>query len=247
MIASPYGIATIDLAGVTADCFGPRKTQNFTNKLLLTLKGKRYIYYEARSGRRGSFEVHLGDWPLPREDKSRPVQVRQLDKYFDDIPEVRGMTTIEPVPESEVVAELHVPSQRSESSNFDFESVFSMLGKPSSVRGSDNDTDTHTDKDSDINRNNRTFNSRVPIERFVPSSYEEEQCLGIAQALGEKDMAFILGSMNKYGFLMIEQAWKYCKTTKQFPSARNKGAFFNKILQDFASNRTDYKGDSQTI
>jgi hypothetical protein len=244
MIANPYGIATVEFESIAADCFGRGKSANYANRVMLALKGKRYIHYEDRSGRRGSFEVHLGEWPLPRKDKSDHLNIKRLDKYFDDAPKVRGEVHADVTTQSEDTTELRSESQRSEASENDLNATISSLSEKLSVRGHDNDTDTYTEKESDINRSNRTFKNKMPIESFVPSSYEEEQCLVIAKELEEKDMAFILGSMKKYGFLLVEQAWKHCRTAKQFPEARNKGAFFNSILQQFAKG---YQGESQTI
>ncbi len=75
---NPYGITTTSLRDINEDLFENKFTISYINKIILSLRSKRYLYYEDRTGRRGSFDVHFGDWILP--DKN----IRSLDKYFNN-------------------------------------------------------------------------------------------------------------------------------------------------------------------
>src|SRR3989338_11270476 len=73
--ADPYGKVSTSLILIRDDVFDGA-TENYINTILLSLKSKEYLYYQSRQGRRGSFDVHFGDWLLP--DK----KIKYLDKYF---------------------------------------------------------------------------------------------------------------------------------------------------------------------
>lgn len=61
----PYGKAVLSLPSIQADAF-PRHSLNYLTKVLLSLKEKRFIYYEGRRGKRsGSFEIDVGEIRLP--------------------------------------------------------------------------------------------------------------------------------------------------------------------------------------
>src|SRR3989344_8387522 len=67
---NPYGIATIHLDALKDDVFGSESseksvTKNYVNKILLSLKSKRMLFYENRTGRVGSFEVRFPNFITP--------------------------------------------------------------------------------------------------------------------------------------------------------------------------------------
>ena len=62
---NPYGIAHVDMDNLAKESFNSSVDKSYINKLLLSLKSKRYVWYKERKGRRGSFELHMGDWILP--------------------------------------------------------------------------------------------------------------------------------------------------------------------------------------
>lgn len=99
----PYGIVRMGLPELQE--FYPAKvSENWVNKVLLSLKAKRYIYYERRAGRRGSFEVHMGDFILPSG------QIRTLDKFFNPV-SVRSVESPPMIAESEPASETETPNQ----------------------------------------------------------------------------------------------------------------------------------------
>lgn len=100
--ANPYGITTASLSGIAEDMFGNEKKKNNANKILLSLKNKRFIYYETRRGSRGSFDIHFGDFILPTG------LIRTLDKYFQS-EEVR--TSPDPEGKKRLESEQNLPDR----------------------------------------------------------------------------------------------------------------------------------------
>jgi len=131
---NPYGVATTSLADIRADIFRNEIGTNYCNKILLSLKRKRYIYYKRRAGSRGSFEVELGDWIL----KGKPIKT--LDKFFEDTA-VRDLST-------EVVRAKPEESQSNDIDSQSFENEYTKLRSGlmdkidnPQVRGAYNDND----------------------------------------------------------------------------------------------------------
>src|SRR3989344_9289468 len=79
MQGNPYGIAPVSHEGLAADL---RINKNNATKLMLALKGKKYIHYDARPGRRGSFEVHLDEWPTPHKNSEGKMVIKRLENYI---------------------------------------------------------------------------------------------------------------------------------------------------------------------
>ncbi len=165
--ANPFGIAPITLESIAEDCFPRGVTLNYVNRILLSLKRKRYIYYEPRSGCRGSFEVHMDEWPLPREDKTRPVQIRRLDKLFEGNTEVRDEKRDEVANESEADVVLASQSQRFGELKKGVKSLSSKLSMDNVFRGSDTDTDTEKEKEFNTKRKNSNEDRDLTFEAVV--------------------------------------------------------------------------------
>jgi len=222
--ANPYGIAIVSLSDIKNDIFDGRVSENYVNKLLISLKSKRYIYYKKRAGRRGSFEVHFGDWILP--DK----KIKQLDYLFNP-KEVRTKdTTLTP--------NLSEPSQNEEGVSQSFNdlkiqasSIAFEKSINKKVRASYNDTDTHNENDTNRMQSFSLKNGDIKPEYFKPESHEQERCRSIARALGEESMKYILGIMHKVGFHIIERAWGIYEEERLGKSIENKGAYFNSIIK----------------
>lgn len=224
LTANPYGKSVTSLSNLSDDLFGSGKTENYMNKLLLSLKSKRFIYYKKRSGRRGTFEVLLADFLTPTK------AITNLDKYFEK-DGVRGLGTGIGASESEVEQSLESPSQRLETINDDIWSTVSALSLNHKARGFNNDTDN--DKNKEKNRREVVSFKReknIKTEEFKPNSFEEQLCLRVALDLGEKKMNFILSILDRYGSPVIEKSWKTYELEVTH-SIDNKPAFFNTIVQ----------------
>ena len=130
---NPYGIATISLKDIHEDIFNNKFTISYVNKLLLSLRSKRYLHYDDRTGRRGSFEVHFGDWILPNGN------IRDIDSRFSKRLLVASSRLEEPI-ESEVSEDLSSGSQSFKEKRDNISKMLKGLSTES-VRGSNNDND----------------------------------------------------------------------------------------------------------
>lgn len=200
---NPYGIAYMSLETVAEDVFGSSKKKNYVNKIMLSLKSKRYIFYEQRSGRRGSFEVHFGEWIVPGKNEAGKPIIKSLDHLFADAA-VRRPRLVLNNPHSEEYAEDALQFQSFESQTEQEDTNDSSQESDDDFRSPDNDKDNETD--TETKRTSAYGRHSFSLNEFVPKSYEEELCLAFARELGEEDMGFILGSLKKHGIRTIEVA-----------------------------------------
>jgi hypothetical protein len=146
--ANPYGIARVSLGNITDDVFGGEVTKSWANKIVLSLKSKRYIWFESRNGRRGSFEVHLDNFLLSKG------KIRNLDKYF--IPDsVRGDDMNIILSESDFDAVFGDSSQSSEEVIDTRLQGFKPLYDNVPVRASNNKKDNKKEKKNESLEKNR--------------------------------------------------------------------------------------------
>lgn len=213
---NPYGITITSLSNINEDLFRGKKSDNYINKLLLNLKNKRFLYYKKRSGRRGSFEVHFGDWIFP--DKSK----KTLDKYFNN-ENSKGKSITKEEAKVDTSQSLSAESQNLDTIK-DLKQKLSSDFSINKFRGSYNDNE----KDN-YNDNNRS--KEIRIQSFIPKTLEEEICQGIALKLEEKSINFVLSVKNKYGIDFLKEVWEiYEEEIQGIKNIKNKGAFFNNIV-----------------
>ncbi|MGB2580624.1 MAG: hypothetical protein WBC83_02920 [Minisyncoccia bacterium] len=222
--ANPYGISVTSLSSLSDDLFRAQKSENYMNKVLLSLKKKRFIYYKKRAGCRGSFEVRLGDFLLPTKG------VTSLDKFFE-AENGRDVDVPEGSLKSELVQSFDAPSQNLNTIKSDIKALVSSFSIDGNGRGSNNDTDTNKN-----NNKNRTAvvsfkKEDIYTKSFKPTSFEEQECLNIGITLGEKKMNYILSIYHRYGFHIIEEAVGIYND-RITTTIDNKPAFFNSIVQD---------------
>jgi len=225
---NPYGVAAISLEDIRNDLYKSRKPPSISyfNRIVLSLKSKRYIYFKERRGRRGSFEVYLGDWVLP--DKT----IKTLAVFFGQ-DEVRGEGAGEVRTQSEVNQNLSTPSQRLAEQK---ESVlecfsFDQLNEP--VRGLNNDNDTDKENDKYVYRSKTPFKKErlTPVTTFMPNNSDEQRCQDIADELGEKHMNPILAILRKRGLGVIDEAYGILREDIKTKVIENKGAYFQGIVK----------------
>ena len=238
MLASPYGIAVADLDSLANDCFSRGAGKNYANKILLSLKRKRYIYYEERSGRRGSFEVHLDWWPLPNKGKTGLPAIRRITDLFDGEGTVRGDGATDSLDTSGVHTEVGEQKQRSDDMKDAIDALDNVFSIKPSFRGSY--TDKEKEKENETHRPLASFNKNakkrnLSVNTFRPQSDEEEELRAIAIELDETDMAFLLGTKLKYGLIVINKVLDHCRSSGALASAENKAALFNSILQRYVT------------
>jgi hypothetical protein len=218
----PYGKAVVTLEGLSCDTFNQCVTKNYINKTLLSLKSKRYIWYSDRTGRRGSFDVHMGDWILP--DGS----IKTLDKYFRPT-RVTASANIETTDESEVNDEVDDTSQRLQR-DFNRKSKGQTIKSINSVlRGYDKDT--YKEKDNELSRYSSEKKRDYRTDKFIPRTLEEQKCQELAKKVGDKTVCFNINIYNKYGYRVLEQSEEdfsiYNGEEKDNPPA-----FFNHLVQE---------------
>lgn len=237
-LANPYGIAVVDLGSLANDCLSRGVDKNYANKVLLSLKRKRYIYYEERSGRRGSFEVHQDWWPLPNKGKTGLPAIRRITGLFGGKDTVRGDGATDTLDTSEVHTEVDEQKQRSDDVKDAIDALDNVFSIEPSFRGSYTDTDK--EKENETNRPLAPFNKNakkrnLSVDTFRPQSDEEEELRAIAIELDETDMAFLLGTKTKHGLVVINRVLDHCRSSGALTNAENKAALFNSILQRFVT------------
>lgn len=219
---NPYGICSTNINAIKSDIFS-NVTINYINKLLLSLKDKRLVWFARRQGSRSSFEVHFGDFILP--DK----KIRTLDKYFGN-----NLVRTNNISEEEEGSELDTEeidfSQMFGDKKKDLTKGFSMDSATNQVRGDNNDTDTHIDNDKIANQ---VRESESP-NKFFPKSFQEERCKDFAIQLEEKDMRFILSAYRKHGLNFVERAYNQTMESK---GVRHKGKYFNKLINELGKEK----------
>lgn len=228
---NPYGIASVSLEGLLADfSHHDWEGKNYVNKLLLSLKRKRYLHYDDRSGRRGSFEIRFPEFATPTGG---------ITHLHDDVPtpEEKRLVSTPITIKSEVRQSYTPPSPRLEVKR---DGEIRSIGE--SIHNKDRDPYTDTDTYKENNRPLKR-DSKIAPRQFRPSSHEEGKCQEIAIDLGEESMDFLLGTLHKHGFGVIEGAWGvYCHDLSGKTEMRNKRAYFNKMvsqrIEDLAKPKT---------
>ncbi len=216
LACNAYGIAQTSLEDVANDVLSGSK--NYANKILSELRRKKLICYADRQGRRGSFEIHHGDFLI------LGGKIKTLDKYFG-ISIVRSKTQSDIPNQSEVSAEVSTKIQKFDSSENEEKSRQSLSDISEFFRSNDNDR--YKEKDKDKIEYRASSLKGIPVEEFEPKNNDESRCLEIAQALGENDMRFILSALRRCGLAKVEEAWGLVREGKNIKNPRK---YFNTII-----------------
>ena len=98
--ADMTGVSHCSMQGLADEAFNDKMTTSYINKLLRSLKSKKYLWYQDRNGRRGSFEVHLPDWLLKNGN------VKEIDYLFEqESVETKAKVNDKPKPEPNTVSD----------------------------------------------------------------------------------------------------------------------------------------------
>ena len=214
---NPYGICTTHMEAIRNDVFGKEGgkksvSKNYVNKILLSLKSKRLLFYLDRTGRSGSFEVHFPDFIDPNKKitsiehlfikEASQLEVDTVgDKKSEDSTEVEAKNQKLVVPDN---LDLAIKQGTNDSGEF---------------RGYNNDTDNqkkieNTDLSvsykvgsKDRERTDTDYVCKNPTDSFIPTLYEEETAKSIAESVGEKCMDRYLGLIKKGYFWVLEKAY----------------------------------------
>lgn len=220
---SPYGIATVSMETLAKEAFNRPVQKNHINKILISLKSKRYIWYSDRTGRRGSFEVHMGDWILPSKS------IKTLDKYFED-DEIRGENLLESIGVPEVETEVVEFSQRFNIKNTVEPVTESREKIRALIRGLDNDKEKDKNNDKESLQSLSNKKEDYSFSGFREDSFEAMKCKEIALAVGDKDVAYCIGIYRKHGLRVLEKAFEEF-TRSDGMGMDNPPAFFNSLVK----------------
>ena len=221
-LGNPYGIAVVDLESLAADCLSAGSKKNYANKLLLSLKRKRYIYYDERRGGRGSFQVHLDLWPLPRKRNERDSKVKRITAHAIVKRVVRTVGDCSTPAQSEADPELENKSQKLEQVKSEISARFKSRPASVPVRGSY--TDTHKETYTNISRG-------FSREKFRPQSFEEEECVAIADSLGENTLENLIFLLQEHGINLLKKALTRSQQQVGFYDVKRRMAVFQESLR----------------
>ena len=216
--SDPYATAKVSLEGLSADFAHRGWKKNTINKLLLSLNEKRYIHYDKRVGRRGTFEIHFAGIKMPNGAVSiLPATIndsRKSNGSKDSNHQSEGSQTL--LPSNQSFGDLEVRKQA-------LITKFSV----SEIRGSHNDHDHEKKKErsSPLKRN-------TLVSDFVPTSHEQARCKEMAIVVNERTMDFLLGTLHDHGIEIIEQGWREYDRISNKASIKNSAAYLNSIIQE---------------
>jgi hypothetical protein len=137
---NPFGYCSVEMGALAIDAFNSPVDKSYINKLLLSLRSKRYIWYENRKGHRGSFQVHLDLWLM------KDGGLRMLDQYFSQTP-VRNKEVEVTQNQTEDEEEDEELSQRSKDLIKSIRAIAGGKKMNASVRGYDNDNENKKEND----------------------------------------------------------------------------------------------------
>lgn len=205
---------------------------NQANKVLLTLKRQKFIAFERRQGRRGSFEVKLSFYPCSNGG------------FTDDnglFASVKAVLPSEDILRSPTLgAEVMVNVQKLEEQKRALTIGVSMDRRPPHSKTTNNDNNNQTDTNFD------SKNTPIGIDSFKPNGFEEQRCLEVAKEIGETDLRFVLSVYRKHGIAMLEEAIERFREVPR-SSMKGPGKYFNGIIENLKKRRTEDVGGEINI
>jgi hypothetical protein len=220
--ANPYGIATTSLPDISIDLFIGGKTENSINKILLALKRKKYLYYKRRTGSRGSFEVRFSEFILPTG------QITTLDRFFES---EEGRTS-----DAQYGISKEKQEQNFDCENQNFQSLNSQIKSVALAFSVNTESRTHNIDNDTENNISTSIKAKTKLSDFEPRNLDEQLCFNIASSLKEKHINFMLSAFNRYGRNTIEKAWRVFKEHESKTTIKNRGAYFNTLINKISSN-----------
>lgn len=136
--ADPYGKYTASIPALKDDIF-KGVSENYVNKLLLSLRSKKYLHFPHRQGRRGSFIVSFPDFITPES------KITTLDKFTP--PEATPIQDISKAPSSSE------GSQNPTTQSQNFQEAKNRLGKALSFDSPAPQIRTHYNDNENENEN----------------------------------------------------------------------------------------------
>ena len=242
---NPYnGFFSADYKALERE-FQNRISYSNIRKIISSLRKKQYIYFLNHKGRKGSFPIYPTDFLLTNG------RIQTSEYLKDKVENKNHITTSSQTEEqTNVKPEHNLQGQYYNSKKQKSELIkgFLMYNQNSQITTPYNDNDNDNDnnknsveynieKESNLNKSLNKSSSTtykkeiIPMETFMPKTYEEEQCWQIAKKLEETDMRFMLSCLNKYGASHIERVWGILKEIPQ-EKIQNPRKYFNKLIRE---------------
>ncbi len=199
---NPYGITSAGVSLIRDDIFKD-VSKNYIEKLLLSLRSKKYLYFEDHQGRGGSFEVRFGDLITPDR------VVVSIAHYFGE-EEVISENKAEPKENAQAGQNLMVESHKLMEQKEQLAERFSFNSESRQVRSSYNEHDTEHKIENHDTLEKFSFNGTL-VGDFQPTDGQEARCLEIAKDVGDKYVNPLLSVLKTDGLRIIEQAWGILK------------------------------------
>ncbi|MDE2399626.1 MAG: hypothetical protein KGL67_01265 [Patescibacteria group bacterium] len=235
--ANMFGIASVNVHAMLDDLPHFKSVDRIT-KVLRSLRRKKYIHYQERKGRRGTFEVRFDHWLL------KGGKVQTLDRYFEQ-EKVRGESGTKATGAAEATPSFSGQSPRLNEQEHPVNTGANSFMNNRFVRGDKNDNKIET-KEIKTSSSSSTFRgeakgSRVATRDFVPQSDAEERCKRIAIEVGDEYINFILSKLKHKdgGIEVIENAFqayqdvlRIAEEKGDIEPIKNLPAFFNRCVKD---------------
>ncbi len=236
--ANMYGIARVNIHAILDDLPHLRSIDRIT-KILRSLRRKRYIYYEERKGRRGSFNVRFDYWLL------KGGEVQNLDRFFES-KEVRSQDRAEVLGAEDVRMPLVPPSPRLDGQKYRINTGVRLLDNNPFVRSDKNDIEKEKKK-YDISSSNKKEKplKKVVTRDFVPNTTAEQRCKEIALEIEDPYINFAMSVLQntEWGGLDVleEGLSEYRKAKRDYETkgkrVSNTAAFFNFFVKKAIENK----------
>lgn len=237
--ANKFGVATVSIAGLRGDVFPylkGRAGENTTTKHLTLLKRKKYIYYHGRQGSRGSFEVHMNDWPLGKG------KIKTLDGLFNNTGKIKELATTEV--QAEVSQNFEPQIQKLDEAKRQLAQGFSANKSPAPFRTPNTDTNTQTDTNTNNTLVKKSFQF-VRVADFQPNNNDEQRCKEIAVAVNDEFINVWLKIMRQHGLPVLERAFGiYKEDLAQGKKIGNHAAYLNGIVKKLIEGNSAESFDS---
>lgn len=245
---NPWGICHTHLEAITDDALrneGTKKgaSKNYANKIILSLKRKKLLFYEDRTGRTGSFEVRFPDFVTP--DKKLTSITHLFEK---ELGKTVAATLV--CNKAEVVTEVEMPSQKLESSESMLNTDTTKTNDLTESRGYNNDTDIeqeieNTELSVSYKKGSKNKDStdteyvcKNPSRLFRPNTYEEQKAKDIADAVGETCMDNYLALISRGYFWALEKGYgEYKEDVAKGKLVENPPAYMNGIIMRIIKER----------
>lgn len=217
------GYTTTSVTAIRDDMF-PGVEVNTVQKLLLSLRKKKYVYFPNHQGRRGSIRIESDDWLMKTKGtKSIAHRFSQNNVTTD------ALSIPEPIAELEQT--LGGQNQKLIEQKRELSSRFSGLDRFDQFTSHHNEHNNENEKGK--NTVGSTFKGTLTKD-FTPMNAEERRCKDIALALGDEYINSILNVLrkNKRGMWALEKAWEvYEENVSNGKQVSNPAGYYNGIVK----------------